>query len=93
MLHYLKFFLFHAIGLVSLAALHAGGTATTIGLLAVLAVYILGDAIGGDDLSTPKYRHPRVLTFQLWLALPLLAAIVYTAVSAPTPSPACCSPA
>lgn len=83
MLHYLKFFLFHAIGLVALTALHAGGTFTTIGLLAVLAVYILGDAIGGDDLSTPKYRHPAILTFQLWLALPLLAAIVYTAVTSP----------
>ncbi len=76
-LHYLKFSLFHFVGLFSIAALLAGGRYTTGGLLGVLALYIVGDALGGDDTSTPAFKHPRVLTAQLWLGLPLLAAIVF----------------
>ena len=32
----------------------------------------LGDALGGDDTSTPTYTRPGLLTAQLWFALPLL---------------------
>ncbi|MDR8015948.1 alkane 1-monooxygenase [Ectopseudomonas guguanensis] len=79
-LHYLKYFLFHAIGLFAVLALLAGGAYTTGGLLTVLAIYLLGDAVCGDDTSTPRFKHPWILTVQLWLALPLLALIVFTAV-------------
>jgi len=79
-LHYLKFFSFHLVGLFSTAALLAGEHFVTAGLLTVLALYVLGDALFGDDASTPTFRHPKVLTAQLWLALPLLALIVFTAV-------------
>ncbi|MEM9694834.1 MAG: fatty acid desaturase, partial [Myxococcota bacterium] len=79
-LHYLKFFSFHLVGLVSFAALVGGEWITTAGLVGIVAAYVLGDALLGDDTSTPAYRHPQVLTAQLWLALPLLALIVFTAV-------------
>lgn len=79
-MHYVKFFGFHAVGLAALAAIVMGGPAVTIGLVAVLAFYLLGDAFLGDDTSTPKFRHPAVLTAQLWLALPLLALIVLASV-------------
>ena len=78
--HYLKYFLFHVVGLAALASLVAGGSWTTAGLLAVLAVYFVGDAICGDDTSTPDFKHPGILTFQLWMALPLLATIVFASV-------------
>jgi alkane 1-monooxygenase len=39
-----------------------------------------GDALCGDDTSTPAFRFPGVLTAQLWLALPLLSLIVFSAV-------------
>jgi alkane 1-monooxygenase len=78
-LHYLKFFGFHVVGLAATAALLAGGPATTLGLLAILAFYLVGDALCGDDTSTPTYRHPGILTVQLWLALPLLSLIVLAA--------------
>lgn len=78
--HYLKYFLFHAVGLAALASLVAGGAWTTVGLLAVLAVYLLGDFVCGDDTTTPDFKHPGVLTFQLWMALPLLALIVFASV-------------
>ena len=79
-LHYLKYFLFHLVGLFAVAALLAGGAYTTAGLLTVLGFYIVGDAVSGDDTSTPIYRHPGILTAQLWMALPLLALIVFSSV-------------
>lgn len=79
-LHYLKFFLFHAIGLLAATAILAGGGWITLGLLAVLVVYILGDLVSGDDTSTPQFSYPFILTVQLWMALPLLAFIVFAAV-------------
>jgi ferredoxin-NADP reductase/ferredoxin len=79
-LDYLKYFLFHGIGLFSLIALLAGNWYGTAGLLTVLLFYILGDALLGDDTRTPHLRHKWLLTGQLWLALPLLMTIVFTAV-------------
>ena len=56
--HYLKYFLFHAIGLFSLALLLAGGAYITAGVFVVLAVYLIGDGLLGDDTSTPKLSTP-----------------------------------
>lgn len=84
-LHYAKFFLFHGVGLLSVVALLAGGRFVTYGLAAILALYMVGDAVGGDDTSTPTYRHPGILTAQLWLALPLLSLIVFAAVWSVSP--------
>ncbi|KFG92914.1 fatty acid desaturase [Burkholderia paludis] len=78
--HYLKYFLFHLVGLSSVVAFVAGGAWITIDLVAILAFYIVGDAIGGDDTSTPVLRHSGILTFQLWMALPLLSLIVFASV-------------
>jgi NAD(P)H-flavin reductase/ferredoxin len=80
MLHYLKYFLFHAIGMLALTGILAGGHFITAALIAILVIYLLGDAVSGDDTSTPQFRHPGILTAQLWLALPLLALIVFSAV-------------
>lgn len=77
LVHYLKFFLFHAVGLFATAALLAGGKWTSAGFVAILIFFIVGDAISGDDTATPKYKHPWVLTVQLWAALPLLMVIVF----------------
>jgi alkane 1-monooxygenase len=46
---------------------------------------MLGDAVCGDDTSTPRFRYPQILTAQLWLALPLLSAIVFAAVWSASP--------
>ena len=74
---YAKFCLFHAIGLLAFAALVAGGYWTVAGLGAILGAYVLGDAFLGDDTATPSYSNPRILTWQLWMALPLLSLIVF----------------
>ena len=79
-LHYLKYFAVYGVGLLCVLALVAGGWFLIAGLLAVLAFYLIGDAVSGDDTSAPTFRHPGVLTVQLWMALPLLALIVFVSV-------------
>ena len=76
---YLRHLLFHALGLAVAAALVAGGVWITLGLMGLVALFVLGDALLGDDLSTPRIDHPGWLTAQLWLALPLLLGIVFIA--------------
>lgn len=78
--HYLKYFLFHVVGIAAFAAFVGGGEWISIGLVGILAFYIVGDAVSGDDTSTPEFSHPGILTAQLWMALPLLAAIVFASV-------------
>lgn len=78
--HYLKYFLFHFIGLLALSAILVGGPFISYGLLAILIAYILGDGIMGDDTSTPDFKYPGVLTVQLWMALPLLSVIVFASI-------------
>lgn len=82
---YLKFFLFHGVGLAAATAILAGGAFTTIGLLSILTLYLLGDGFSGDDKSTPHFGRPAILTVQLWLALPLLGLIVFAAVWSVSP--------
>ncbi|HEX5311007.1 alkane 1-monooxygenase [Aquabacterium sp.] len=85
LLHYLKYFLFHVIGLLSAAAVLAGGAYITMGLISVLVIYVVGDALCGDDTSTPKFEYPGILTVQLWMALPLLSFIVFAAIWSVSP--------
>ncbi|MFK7901270.1 MAG: alkane 1-monooxygenase [Nitratireductor sp.] len=77
-LHYLKYCLFHVISTVVLASLLAGGSWMVFGLIAIFVYLVGGDAICGDDTSSPEFKKSGFLTFQLWLALPLLAIIVFT---------------
>jgi len=74
---YLKYFSFHAVGVIAALGLIGGGCYTVIAFLAILAFYIGGDAVLGDDTRTPAYGKPWILTAQLWLALPLLALICF----------------
>ena len=77
---YLKFFGFHVVGLAAFGFLLAGGQAIVAGLLGVIAAYVFGDALLGDDTDTPEYRAPQILTWQLWMALPLLSLICFVSV-------------
>lgn len=80
LLHYLKYFLFHAVGALACVAILAGGMWVPIGFAAVLVYYVVGDAVLGDDRSTPAFRVPALLTVQLWFALPLVASIAFAMV-------------
>jgi alkane 1-monooxygenase len=76
----LRYMLFHAVGLFMAVALMAGGAWITAALVGLVVLYVLGDAVVGDDLSSPHFTRPGALTLQLWMALPLLATIVFIAV-------------
>lgn len=78
MFHYLKFFLFHGIGLAAALFLTLGGDWMTYGFLSIFFGYVILDAVLGDDITVPKYAAPGILTWQLWMALPLLTFIVFT---------------
>lgn len=76
--HYLKYFMFHAIGLFAAFFVTLGGDNITYGFLTVFFGYIILDAVLGDDVSTPDFKAARVLTWQLWFALPLICFISFT---------------
>jgi len=78
-LHYLKYSMFHLVSLTAIVAPLMGIYAIYPGL-ALFFLYLLGDIVLGDDTTTPKFKHPGILTFQLWIALPLLCAILFSAI-------------
>jgi alkane 1-monooxygenase len=78
MFHYIKYFLFHGIGLAAAVFLTMGHDWMTAGLLCILFGYVFFDAVLGDDLTTPQYKAPAILTWQLWLALPMMCFILFT---------------
>ena len=78
-LDYMKFLLFQALALATAVAIMAGGFYTKLGFLGIVVYYVLGDLVAGDDLSTPQYNKPFVLTVQLWMALPLPCLVMFSA--------------
>ena len=76
-LDYLKFFLFHAVGAAAIVALMIGGEWITYTLFALVAFYVIGDGVLGDDTETPEYGEPWILTVQLWMALPMLGLLMF----------------
>lgn len=78
--HYFKFSFFHIIGVIAAFTILAGGNYTVFGLIGLLLLYIFGDAVSGNDTTVPEYKYPKILTFQLWMALPLLMFIVFSSI-------------
>lgn len=77
---YLKFSLFHLLGLITAASFFAGGVWSTVSLLSINFAFLLGDMFLGDDSSAPNYRHPWAMTLLLWLALPVLVLTSFASV-------------
>jgi fatty acid desaturase len=80
MFKYLKFASFHLLGLLAIASISLGGEYISLGFAALLIVYIGGDLVLGDDILEPEYSYPKLLTWQLWLALPMLSMILFVSV-------------
>jgi len=78
MFKYVKHSLFHLMGLQAAIAIFLGGSFIVASLIFTLLVFVVGDLVLGDDQSTPDYHHPKILTWQLWLALPLLCLIFFS---------------
>jgi len=80
MFHYLKFTSIHIMGLIAIISISLGESHISLGFAAWMAVYIGGDLVFGNDTSEPKYKYPVLLTWLLWLALPILAMICFVSV-------------
>lgn len=77
---YVKFSLFYCLSVFTIIAILLGQYWVVIGYAAVTIFMIFGDALFGEDLSTPNYNHPMILTLQLWLALPLLILLMLVSI-------------
>lgn len=80
MFDYIKFSSFHLMGLISIIMISLGGWYISLGFLLFFVVYIGGDWLLGDDTSEPNYQYPQLLTWQLWLALPIICLLVLVSV-------------
>lgn len=80
MFHYIKYFSFHLMALIGIFSISMGGMWIPAGFAIWLTWYILGDLVMGSDTSEPVYKFPQLLVWQLWLALPLLAMILFVSV-------------
>lgn len=77
MFKYIKYSLFHVMGLTTALLILLGSGYIIVGLVLTLVVFVIGDLVLGEDTSTPTFDHPKLLTWQLWLALPLLCLVVF----------------
>ncbi|PRY92053.1 NAD(P)H-flavin reductase [Hasllibacter halocynthiae] len=74
---YLKFGVLHMAGLLAIATVLLGGFYAVIGVAIIMVAYAFGDLIAGEDVSTPDYGQPWILTLQLWTALPLVMLLCF----------------
>ncbi|OUS39852.1 alkane 1-monooxygenase [Oleispira antarctica] len=80
MFHYLKYSSIHIMGLIAIISISLGESYIALGFAAWVAIYIGADLLFGDDTSEPQYKYPVLLTWLLWLALPILAMICFVSV-------------
>lgn len=78
--NHLKFFSYYFCALVGMLTIVAGQQWIIIGFLCFMGFFVLGDAFFGDDLTTPDYPFPRLLTLALWVALPMSILVVLSGV-------------
>ena len=78
--HYLKFSLFHLLTLLAIISISMGNIWIVVGFLLVSGFIVLGDALLGDDVSTPSLEHKSFLDFQLFASLPLLMMLAFVGV-------------
>jgi len=79
MFKYAKYSLFHVMGLYAAFSIIMGGNFIYLGLAVVYIIFVIGDLVAGSDESTEKYNYPTILTLQLWVALPLIVLIIFSA--------------
>ena len=76
-MHYLKFSLFHVLTGIAIVAMFLGQHWIVYGYIALTLFIVGGDTLFGDDKSTPKYKYKWILDIQLYIALPLLVALLF----------------
>ena len=85
MFHYLKFFHYYAIVLLGCAFLLFADYFILIGFAMFASIYVLGDALFGDDTSTPNLANRAVINAMLYSSAPLLVVLLTSALWLVTP--------
>ena len=80
MFQYLKFMSFHIMGLSIAFLVSFGEGYISLAALGWLGVFVVADLLFGDDVSEPKYKYPSILTWQLWLALPMMFLVTFVSI-------------
>ncbi len=80
-MYYLKFFLFHCYAVIGITTIWLGEMWLIAGFAFTLFSIVFGDLFLGDDLSEPKPAPAWCYRLQLWWALPLLATLMFVAIT------------
>lgn len=71
MFKYLKFYITPLLFAVLLPLMFYGGAWLWFPVLAITLIMVVGDAISGNDPTTPQYKYPKLLNIPLYLTLPV----------------------
>jgi len=85
LLHYLKFFHYYLIALLSCICLLLADGFIYVGFIIFVCIYTVGDAVLGEDLTTPKLPNKLLINLMLYSALPLSIVILTIAAWLVTP--------
>ena len=78
--NHLKFFSYYLFAIAGIFSVLAGEHWIIIGYVCFMTFFVLGDALFGDDLSAPDYPYAKLLTFALWMALPMSVLVILSGV-------------
>jgi alkane 1-monooxygenase len=85
MFHYLKFFHYYVIVLFGCVCLLFADYFILIGFVLFAGVYSLGDALLGDDISTPELGNKSIINIMLYGSVPLSLVLISIAIWLVTP--------
>lgn len=85
MLHYIKFFHYFLTILMGCVFMLFGGHFIWLGFVLFVGTYVIGDAVLGDDFSTPELHYTKLLNALLYSALPIAMFVLTIAMWLVTP--------
>ena len=75
-LHYAKFFHYYIVAIIGMLCLLLAGHYIAIGFMLFSAIYVIGDALLGDDLSEPELSNKALLNALLYSAVPMVMMLL-----------------
>ena len=76
MYHYLKYYIIPALTPIFIISILLGGNWMWLGFGILVTIFIIGDAILGEDTAQPDYKHAWIIEVPLHLALPMLTTLL-----------------
>ena len=76
MYHYLTYYIIPALTPIFIISILLGGNWMWLGFGILVTIFIIGDAILGEDTAQPDYKHAWIIEVPLHLALPMLTILL-----------------